>query len=130
MAWGAKKDESVAVRMAVLETENKHLTERLADAKSEIAKLEDRLRYTQEALVAKESPEAYHDRRVEEHLASLPQVPNEPNRDTKYNRAVMHLAQEMERPLFIDADDMVSRLLPAIAKPVSATPSLHGNDES
>ena len=136
MAWGEKRDRLVAEN-AAMEREINLLREIIVDLKAEKIDLKDRLQNTQEALIAKESPEAYRDQKYAEEQAML--IAANPTSDAQREAArlqglradtVLQYLQEQEGDLFQDADDMIALLTPATGVPLDDTKSLHNNDES
>jgi len=135
MAWGK---EAVTAELAVEKRENELLRERISELKEEIKELKHSLRYTQEALVAKESPEAYRDRKYEQDLAEAElnqkeltseQIDQRKERAARADIAARYL-HEMEKPLFTSAEDMIQQLTRSVGLPMVKTESLHGNSES
>ena len=99
--------------------------------RSEVEFLKDQLRRTQEALIAKEAPEAYLDQKTAEAEAK-PVSADEMARRKKVHAQIeldQKLLQEMESPLFKSAEDMQSMLIPVLMNP-SEGQSLHGDGES
>lgn len=102
-------------------------TERVEDCKAQIEKLEAQVERLQDALVSKEAPQAYSDRATAEEEVSLtPEQRAELERTHRIAVMNRHLLDEMESPLFRDADDMMSMLGGGMQPPTS----MHGNDES
>ena len=134
MGWGDKK-EMIAAENVALTREVELLREMLAEYKEEKADLKKQLYHTQEALISKEAPEAYRDKKYAEEQAELAvepseaQIENARHQRLRTDTATSYL-QEMERDLFKDADDMISKLMPALSVPMGQSVSLHGNDES
>jgi hypothetical protein len=133
MAWGDKHDRLVAENGA-MKREIELLEERIADLKDERVELKAQLKHTQEALIAKESPEAYRDQKYAEDQASR-EAPSEGELAQKRKHEQQsgirsQWLSEMEKPLFEDADDMIQLLTRAVGTPLGETQSLHGNDES
>jgi type I site-specific restriction endonuclease len=128
MGWGDK--EAILAQNAGMKREIELLREMLEDKKKDVEDLRESLRATQEALVAKESPEAYRDQReareqapreyTEEEKATMAQMKAEAERTQKY-------IDELEDPLFRDADQMFEFLAPSLAPDIK---SLHGDNES
>lgn len=136
MAWGNKKEMIIAER-AALQREVELLRDQLDEKKTEITELRGQLKYTQEALIAKESPEAYRTQKWEEEQARHEEAAPLPDGEEAQVRtqlqkinALSAFASEVERPLFKDADDMIQLLTPARGVPGMETESLHGNAES
>ena len=136
MAWGDKRDRLVAGN-AAMEREIALLRDMIVDLKAEKIDLKDQLQNTQEALIAKESPEAYRDQKYAEEQARL----STSNEMTDAEREAARLQalwadttfrhlQNLEGDLFQDADDMIQLLTRASSLPMGDTKSLHGNEES
>lgn len=134
MAWGNSKGEMIVAENAAMKTEIKMLRERLEELKEESRQLRESLRYAWDALAAKESPEAYRDRKYAEDLAASQgmgaAVSEEWQETARKIPTLSKLAQEQEQPLFRDADDMVEQLSKVMGLPIVRTESLHGNSES
>jgi hypothetical protein len=133
MAWGNNNDKLVAANGA-MGREIELLRERITDLTDERKELKDQLKHTQEALIAKESPEAYRDQKYAEEQA-LNEGPSETELAQKRKHAqqtdiASRYLSEVEKPLFEDAADMIQMLTRATGVPLSETQSLHGNDES
>lgn len=136
MGWGDKRDMILAEN-AALKREVELLREMLSENKEERAELKTQLHHTQEALIAKESPEAYRDKKYAEEQADIAAnvTPSDEQREAariqqlRANTASKFL-QETEGSLFKDADDMIDLLMPSLGVPMSEDHSLHGNDES
>jgi hypothetical protein len=110
------------------------LRERLEEKQQEIVDLRAQLKNTQEALVAKQSPDAYREQKLAEYEANMPEPTEEQKEAARVQRiraeAAGNYISEMEAPLFKDRDDMISLLTKRVGAPLSDSPSLHGNDES
>jgi hypothetical protein len=115
-----------------LETSLELLTRQLEEKNAELVQLRDALTRAQDALVAKESPEAYRDRRNAEYDAQdIPMTPEQRaagRRRRKLAEMNGRLLNEMEEPMFKDAEDMIDILTRHQSPPEHG--SLHGNDES
>lgn len=120
---GRGKEELIA--------ENAELRGEIKALHSQVEFLQDMLRKTQDALIAKEAPEAYQDQKAaaeaarpvsEEQAAQREQVRQKMALDKKW-------LEELEAPLFKDADDMQSMLLGILNKPAESR-SVHDNLES
>tara|TARA_R110000751_G_scaffold4610_5_gene22361 strand:+ start:1491 stop:1904 length:414 start_codon:yes stop_codon:yes gene_type:complete len=137
MAWGSKELEIrlVAENAAQLK-EIEMLREKIGDLKEDKADLTAQLRHTQEALICKEAPEVYRDKKqaVEERELAEPdsEAAMEAFKKKEQHTAIQNrFIQELEEPLFLDADDMISNLTKAVGAPIlSDSKSLHNNDES
>ena len=70
MAWGDKKDMIIAEN-AAMKVKVEMLAERVEELKEEKLALTEQLRHTQDALVAKEAPEAYRDKKYMEEQALI-----------------------------------------------------------
>jgi len=110
------------------------LREQLGEKKEEIGAMREQLRWTQDALIAKEAPEAYRDRQDVEAQALLPAPAAEVSAESEKRNQEAEIKRRylnaMEEPLFNDADDMCAKLMGAVGVPLSESQSLHGNDES
>ena len=70
MAFGSDKNNALlAAQAAAQEVEIRMLREQLAEKRDEIKDLKTSLTRTQDALIAKEAPEAYRDHRIEREQA-------------------------------------------------------------
>lgn len=135
MAWGDSKKELLIAENAAMSREIEMLRDQIADLRRDKTELRDQLKATQEALIAKESPEAYHDKKYAEEQASQPAPSEELLTQRKFRRQQAEVASryinEMEGSLFKDADDMIQMLTRGVGVPViSESKSLHGNNES
>jgi hypothetical protein len=133
MQWGSKREILIAEN-AVMHKEIEMLRERLEEKQQEIVDLRAQLKNTQEALVAKQSPDAYREQKLAEYEANMPEPTEEQKEAARVQRiraeAAGNYISEMEAPLFKDRDDMISLLTKRVGAPLSDSPSLHGNDES
>lgn len=133
MAWGSKTD-LLHAENAAMTREIEMLREQLTERKEEMRELKQQLMATQEALIAKESPEAYRDQKDAEVKANAPVLTDEEREAQRRQHERSELAsryiQELEEPLFKDADDMIQHLTRATGVPLGEPQSLHGNDES
>lgn len=134
MAWGEKRDRLVAEN-AAMEREITLLREIITDLKEERTELKGQLHHTQEALIAKESPEAYRDKKYAEDQAEMNVELTDAQKKHAHEQRVRSDAasswlQNMEDNLFKDADDMIQQLTRATGVPMGQTTSLHGNEES
>jgi hypothetical protein len=104
------------------------------EKKEEITRLTEQLRWTQDALVAKEAPEAYRDRMDAEAAANRPEMTEEEKAQRKLYQEKIDITSryinEIEGQMFIDRDDMIQQLTRGVGSPTANTQSLHGNDES
>lgn len=125
MALWEKPNQQLPIEVAVLKRELELLKEQLADKDKQITSLTQSLDRAWEALTAKEAPEAYRDRKLEE-----PPRPLTP--DEKRMRAVAEanrqLLTETEGDLFKSPEDMISTLQRVLGGP--SLKSLHGDNES
>lgn len=132
MGWGSKSE--LIANNAAQTKEIELLREQLHEKNEELSELRKQLRYTQDALIAKESPEAYHDRKMSEELAKREELTPEEREKQEKQMAEAKIARqyinELENPLFLDRDDMIQRLIVPSGIPGSEQKSLHGNDES
>lgn len=133
MAWGEKKELLIAEN-AVQKREIEMLREQLDELKQDRLELKGQLKSTQEALIAKESPEAYRDQKYEADLAAQEEPTDEEREAIIKQRQRAEIASryltEMESDLFKSPDDMIQILTRGTGTPLSETASLHGNDES
>jgi len=133
MAWGSANAQLVAEN-ASLKREIELLRERAIEYKEEIAELKKQLHYTQDALVAKESPEAYRDKKWEQDQAALEEItPEQKKRREEMVKRAQIASQyiaEMEKPLFKDPEDMIEQLRRQLGVPMMDTAPLHENSES
>ncbi len=136
MAWGDKK-EMIAAENVALTREVELLREMIAEHKADKLELKQQLHYTQEALIAKESPEAYHDKKYAEEQAEFadPDAALDSQRELMRQQGVRASAASRylhatESPLFKDPEDMIQMLTRATGVPMGQGGSLHGNPES
>ena len=111
--------------------ENAELKGELKAMHSQVEFLQEQLRKTQDALIAKEAPEAYQDQKAAE-IAARPVPPEQlAQRDKMKQQMALdkRWLEELEQPLFKDADDMQSMLLGILNKPAESR-SVHDNSES
>ncbi len=131
--WGAKKEMLIA-EQAAQAVEITLLRERVVELKEEKDDLRKQLTYTQDALVAKESPDAYRDRMIAEDEANAAPLTAEQEEYQKNlmikAKATKDYIQGMEGPLFKSAEEMHDLLMGALRVEPGATKSLHGNNES
>lgn len=130
--FGSNGKEQLVVDLVTAQKEISMLREMLS-AKDEDAKiLREQLKWTQEALIAKESPEAYIDQRAAAEDA-IPLSAEETERRNKAQTQVRNdkkILEEIEGPLFRDAEEMQQILSrPLIAETVASKP-LHAGGES
>ena len=136
MAWGDKK-EMIAAENVALTREVELLREMIAEHKADKLDLKRQLRHTQDALIAKESPEAYRDKMYAEEQAEYadPESTLDSQRElmrqqgVRANAASRYL-QETESPLFKSPEDMIQQLTRGTGVPMAQGGSLHGNEES
>lgn len=133
MAFGSK-DMAIenARHIAVLEAKLEMREERLTEQAEEIRELRAMVARTQDALVAKEAPEAYRDGKIAEAEAAAEDLSPE---EEKRQREIMLRAEtnaryieEIEGPLFKDPQDMIDMLTRPTTVPEQG--SLHNNGES
>ncbi len=117
------KKVAEAAAIARLETIVEHLTQENQYLREQVSKL-------QEALFAKESPVAYQHMKMDEAAANFDDglTPEQRERRNKVAEVTKKWVQQLEAPLFEDADDMVSALSKQIGAPEPS--SLHDNSES
>ncbi len=137
MAWGRDKRDLIVAENAAMVRELEMLRERVIELKDEKAELTTQLTHTQEALIAKESPEAYRDQKYMEEQASLAESAGTPEEQKEAIRIQELKAQttadymrSMEDDLFMDATDMIELFSKSFETPGMTPHSLHGNDES
>lgn len=126
--WG--KNEKILAENFAMKREIELLNQRILDKDQQLEYFKEQLKYTQEALVAKESPEAYRDRRMAE--AGVPEEISGEEKDKRLKQAeiVSRYINEAEKDLFKDAEDMIAALMPVVGAPAPEVESLHGNAES
>jgi cell division septum initiation protein DivIVA len=118
MFKGGKED--LRVMCAVLEKENEFLKERVAELKQEVIEHKEAVATLQEALLVKEAPEVYHEKKAreyEEHLS--PEEQKHRAEQSERSRITRQYLENMESPLFRDADDMIEMLSRAVGTPQS-----------
>lgn len=101
------------------------LEARLIEENDRLIKQVERL---QEALVAKESPIAYAQMRMDQANADNPDDLEERQRMKERNEFARRYAASIEEPFFVDADDMIAKLSGIVGMPTPK--SLHDNEES
>lgn len=132
MAFGSKEMAIENARVvAKLESQVDTLELRLSDSREENKELRSMLSRAQDALIAKEAPEAYRDQKVAEYEAA--HEPTEEEKEESRKRRIIadmhsqHL-DNLEGPLFKNAEEMISML--SYVEGVPEPASLHGNSES
>lgn len=124
--------KDVAIENARLEVRVEMLDKQLETVVAENRELKAMLSRAQEALVAKESPEAYRDHKNAEYEASMVPMTDEEKAEAVANRrraeTNANYIAEIERPLFRDADDLIQMLTRPEGTPSPV--SLHNNGES
>ena len=132
MGWG--KNEVLIAENGALKREVELLREQLTERREDLAELSRRLINTQEALIAKEAPEAYRDQKdmeaAEARDAASPEEKDFRQKQAQRADIAAQYMNEMEKPLFKDAADMQQLLTRAVGAPTSGDQSLHGNEES
>lgn len=133
MAFGKEmKSDILVAKAAAQEVEIRMLREQLDDKKEEVRDLKESLRRTQDALIAKESPEAYRDQVVAHEQAISENLTDEQRSAIEITRAEARAAEEyisqIEGPLFRGPEDMISMLQRPQGPPTAS--SLHGDNES
>jgi hypothetical protein len=132
VAFRDKNSALLAAQQAAQEVEIRMLREQLVEKREEIVELKVTLARTQDALIAKEAPEAYRDHIIEREQAVDENLTPEQQSAIEINRIESRAAEElianMEGPLFKGAEDMISMLSAPTGPP--ATESLHGDGES
>jgi hypothetical protein len=126
-----REDTASVALVASLQREVAMLREFLQSKEADILALRNDHRVLQEALISKESPQAYRDMRMAEEAALAPAVdPAELVKQREMNEANRLILRELEydRPLFRDAEDMIDSLSRVAGGP--RFNSLHENSES
>lgn len=127
MAWGSKGEDNLALENARLETRVEMMTEQIEGYKIEVSRLHEQLGRAQEALIAKESPQAYEDHRA----LRFDETFDSPEDQKQYeDQALINggWLNGLEGPLFTDAEDMMDKL--GVIQGVPEAQSLHGDGES
>jgi len=133
MVWGDSKRDLIVAENAAAKREIELLREQILDLKEERSMLIQQLKATQEALVAKESPEAYRDMmdsRMSDSKILTPEEKEEQRLKKQKTAIYEAYINELESPLFKDADDIKQVLTRVTNLPISEAESLHGNAES
>jgi len=125
MAFWEKQNQQLAIEVAVLKKEIELLKEQLAFKDRHIATQAQSLDRAYEALTAKEAPEAYRDRKLEEPPRPLT---GEEKRLRALAEANRQLLIDTEAELFKSPEDMISTLQQVLGGP--SLKSLHNNEES
>ena len=123
--------KDLVIENARLEAKIELMELRLADKESSITELKEMLSNTQEALIAKEAPEAYRDQKYAEMEASKEVTPEGAKETAALQRRAETNAkylESIEGPLFHNAQDMIDVLSKNQGVPTSK--SLHDNMES
>jgi hypothetical protein len=120
MALGSSKE------IEFLNRENDLLRQQVADLKEEKKELARRLDNMSNALIARQSPDAYQDMKAEEYDAEHADRYDDEHRK-KLIKAGQTLLDATENPLFKDADDMQAMILGNL---ISESTSTHDNEES
>jgi predicted RNase H-like nuclease (RuvC/YqgF family) len=123
MAFGKKQPETAALEVEIkfLKDKIEDLTKRCEEYRQETIRLRD-------ALVSKEAPLYWNDKKAAEWDAKNPPDPKLIARARKEQEMYQQLTRQMEEPLFDDADDMISKFQETLGAVTSQ--SLHGNSES
>jgi len=108
----------LVIELAVLKKELEIVRTQLEAQAVERERLISMVEGLQRALVAKESPRAYHDQRMAE-LVENPQEEEERLRRQAVSDGVKDYIKYQEDPLWEDADQMVSSLVGVIGAPES-----------
>lgn len=119
MAWGDNRDLATAqAKVEMLENENAYLRRQV-----------DSL---QEALMSKLAPLAYMELKAAQTDEGSGEPPsNEAIEQYKRDmKALNRYAEDIEKPFFADADDMIDKLTQATGGPKIGKKSIHGNSES
>lgn len=132
MAFGSKEMALENARVvAKLEAQVDTLELRLSDSREESKELRGMLSRAQDALIAKEAPEAYRDQKAAEWEADH-EPTEEEKEELKRRRIIANIHAQhldnLEGPLFKNAEDMIAILSHVEGTPQSA--SLHNNSES
>ena len=130
MGWGDSKRDLVVAENAGMKREIELLRDQIADLKENRSELIKQLKATQEALIAKESPDAYQE--ILAARAADKQITPEEIKERELQKKQIAIANayinSMEDPLFKDKDDMESMLSRAVGIP--ELKSVHENGES
>lgn len=118
-------------RLIELETENRLLSQRVEELKTEKQELLDKLDRAYEAITAKEAPAAYSDLKAEQAEASLTDE-QKASRDKMRDMASATglLMEAMEGPVFRNVEDMQDLLRGVEQTGPPKIESIHGNEES
>jgi len=125
VVWGKSNEVKLKIENAVLRREIELLKEQLVSKDKQLSTQTQSLDRAYEALVAKEAPEAYRDRKLEEPPRPLT---FEEKRLRALAEANRQLLTETESDLFKSPEDMISTLQRVLGGP--SLKSLHGNSES
>lgn len=104
----------------------------IRELREEKVALIDQNNRLQEAIINIKAPEAYGDLIYDRHSSKFPNLGQEEMEKSKAAKRVLetHL-KVVEQPLFVDANDMIEKLAPALtANGIVATESIHNNSES
>lgn len=122
--FDGKSKEALKEQLIKQEAQVDHLVKENEFLRGQVDKL-------QQALIAKESPVAYHHQKMDEAALNSPEVlptPEEIHEQKVRRETYQKWMENLEGPLFEDADEMVAALTRQIGVPEHE--SLHGNDES
>ena len=132
MAFGSKDMAIENARIvAKLEAQVETLELRLADRSEENKDLRNMLSRAQDALIAKEAPEAYRDHKIAEYEANHELTEEEVELAAKQKRRAetnSKYLEQLEQPLFKTPDEMIEIL--TRPQEVPSGGSLHENNES
>lgn len=133
--FGRSKDElleeivELRLEKTKLSSENTALLARLQDRDNTIDNLNKQVTTLQDALVAKEAPEAYRDRKADEYRPTEEEIKDRKERQTKAKLLSEHLNNMEEPNYFKEPDDLMKYLNPVLMEGTEPQ-SLHGNNES
>lgn len=130
--FGDKDNKELVTELIKAKTEVEMLNKMLASKDEDLDNLRTQLYRTQEALIAKEAPEAYFDQKAAEKDA-IPPTPEElEKRDKARHQAELDqkLLEDIEGPLFKSAEEMQDLLMRPSMGDIDNTKPLHPGGES
>jgi len=127
MELGSKRNQQY--QFGRLEAENEQLKLQVADKSKTIEELQVQIKGLQEGILAIQAPDSYQNLKDMEYSTEFDSKYGDQLKDRAAEANVLQdLAQELEKPLFKDADDLL--MMFTKAQGVDEPESLHDNDES
>jgi hypothetical protein len=118
-----------SAKVAELEAEIRLLKTQIEDLKEQRNNYREEVISLRDALVAKESPAYWQDKKYAEYEAKQPPADQAAiDRQRKIHEMTLELQRVLEDPMFDNGDDFISKFTEAIGSP--ELQSIHGNSES